>query len=35
MANEDCNMHGANENFKISLIKKGLKFSKMFFSHHA
>lgn len=33
MANEDCKMHGVNENFKIELIKKGLKFSQMFFSH--
>lgn len=32
LANEDCNMHGANENFDIKLIEKGLKFSKKFFS---
>lgn len=32
MANEDCNMHGANENFDIGLAKKGLEFSMRFFS---
>lgn len=32
LANDDCNMHGANENFKIDLIQKGLTFSKLFFS---
>ena len=31
LGNEDCNMHGSNENFKISLINKGLDFSKNFF----
>ena len=30
--NEDCNMHGANENFRLDLIKKGLAFSHHFFS---
>jgi acetylornithine deacetylase/succinyl-diaminopimelate desuccinylase-like protein len=28
LANEDCNMHGADENFDIELIKKGLQFSQ-------
>lgn len=32
LGNEDCNMHGINENFKIDLVKKGLKFSQLFFS---
>lgn len=32
LGNEDCNMHGINENFKIDLVKKGLKFSQHFFS---
>jgi acetylornithine deacetylase/succinyl-diaminopimelate desuccinylase-like protein len=32
LCNSDCNMHGANENFKINLIEKGLEFSKQFFS---
>lgn len=32
LCNEDCNMHGANENFKVDLIEKGLKFSERFFS---
>ncbi|MEA3357044.1 MAG: M20/M25/M40 family metallo-hydrolase [Patescibacteria group bacterium] len=31
LANEDCNMHGVDENFRIDLIKKGLRFSKVFF----
>lgn len=31
MGNDDCNMHGVNENFKIDLIQKGLRFSEMFF----
>lgn len=30
LCNEDCNMHGANENFDINLIKKGLEFSNLF-----
>ncbi len=30
MANEDCNMHGVNENFDIALIKKALEFSREF-----
>jgi len=32
LANQDCNMHGVHENFKISLIKKGLEFSRRFLS---
>ena len=32
LGNEDCNMHGANENFRIDLIKKGLEFSYKWFS---
>lgn len=32
LANEDCNMHGANENFRKSFLEKGLAFSKKFFS---
>ncbi len=31
LCNEDCNMHGVNENFKIDLVKKALEFSKLFF----
>jgi acetylornithine deacetylase/succinyl-diaminopimelate desuccinylase-like protein len=31
LSNADCNMHGANENFEISLIQKGLDFSMKFF----
>lgn len=31
-ANEDCNMHGVNENFKLDLAEKALKFSKALFS---
>ena len=34
LANSDCNMHGANENFRIDLIEKGLRFSQLFFSGH-
>jgi acetylornithine deacetylase/succinyl-diaminopimelate desuccinylase-like protein len=30
LGNEDCNMHGANENFNIDLILKGLSFSDSF-----
>lgn len=33
LANEDCNMHGANENFKKETLEKGLKFSEIFFSN--
>jgi len=32
-ANEDCNMHGVNENFRFNLIKKALNFSESFFSN--
>lgn len=32
LANEDCNMHGANENFKTDLVQKGLEFSKRFWN---
>lgn len=32
LGNDDCNMHGVNENFKIELIEKGLDFSRKFFS---
>ena len=28
MANEDCNMHGADENFEVDLAKKGLQFAE-------
>ena len=31
LANDDCNMHGVNENYHIDLIKKGLKFSVEWF----
>lgn len=30
--NEDCNMHGTNENFVVSNVEKGIEFSKKFFS---
>jgi len=32
LANEDCAMHGANENFDLGFVHKGMKFSKSFFS---
>lgn len=32
LGNEDCNMHGTDENFRIDLLEKGLRFSEMFFS---
>jgi len=32
LGNDDCNMHGVNENYNVDLIHKGLIFSKMFFS---
>jgi acetylornithine deacetylase/succinyl-diaminopimelate desuccinylase-like protein len=32
LGNDDCNMHGPNENFKIDLIIKGLEFSNALFS---
>ncbi len=31
LANDDCNMHGVNENYDVGLIEKGLEFSKEFF----
>lgn len=31
LANEDCNMHGVNENFQIKYIKKGLEVSEKIF----
>jgi len=31
LGNEDCNMHGVNENFEIDLIKKGLNLSNKVF----
>ncbi|NCP47205.1 hypothetical protein AUJ42_01455 [Candidatus Collierbacteria bacterium CG1_02_44_10] len=30
LCNEDCNMHGANENFDVDLVMKALEFSKEF-----
>lgn len=30
LVNEDCNMHGANENFNVKLAKKALEFSRAF-----
>ncbi|GBD34050.1 putative succinyl-diaminopimelate desuccinylase [bacterium HR34] len=30
LANEDCNMHGVNENFNIDFIRKGIDFSLKF-----
>ncbi|OGI71777.1 hypothetical protein A3J61_00090 [Candidatus Nomurabacteria bacterium RIFCSPHIGHO2_02_FULL_38_15] len=32
LGNDDCNMHGIDENFSVDLIKKGLDFSTQFFS---
>jgi len=32
LANDDCNMHGADENFQTDYIKRGLDFSKHLFS---
>jgi acetylornithine deacetylase/succinyl-diaminopimelate desuccinylase-like protein len=31
LGNDDCNMHGPNENFKIDLINKGISFSQKLF----
>jgi acetylornithine deacetylase/succinyl-diaminopimelate desuccinylase-like protein len=31
-ANEDCHMHGANENFDLAYLEKALRFSKTFLS---
>lgn len=33
LANEDCHMHGVDENFRLSCVEKGLEFSKLFFSN--
>lgn len=30
LGNEDCNMHGVNENFEIETLRKGLMFSRAF-----
>ena len=32
LGNDDCNMHGLDENFRVDLVKKGLEFSRLFFS---
>jgi acetylornithine deacetylase/succinyl-diaminopimelate desuccinylase-like protein len=32
LGNDDCNMHGVDENFRVDLIEKGLAFSKLFFA---
>ena len=32
LGNEDCNMHAVDENFDISILDKGLRFSERFFS---
>lgn len=32
LANEDCNMHGVHENFDVTLVEKGLAFSKALLS---
>ena len=32
LVNEDCNMHGANENFDLKFVHKALEFSREFFS---
>ncbi|MDQ6985007.1 MAG: M20/M25/M40 family metallo-hydrolase [Candidatus Dojkabacteria bacterium] len=32
LGNADCNMHGTNENYNIDILKKGLEFSRLFFS---
>jgi acetylornithine deacetylase/succinyl-diaminopimelate desuccinylase-like protein len=31
-ANEDCNMHGANENFDLAYLEKAISFSQRFLS---
>lgn len=31
LANEDCNMHGANENYDMEILNKSLEFSRRFF----
>lgn len=35
LANDDCNMHGVNENFDVGLVEKGLAFSHAFFGGKA
>lgn len=32
LGNDDCNMHGADENFRVDLAKKALAFSQLWFS---
>jgi acetylornithine deacetylase/succinyl-diaminopimelate desuccinylase-like protein len=32
LGNEDCNMHGVDENYTLDLAEKGLQFSEFFFS---
>jgi acetylornithine deacetylase/succinyl-diaminopimelate desuccinylase-like protein len=32
LGNDDCNMHGVDENFKVDLIEKGLSFANSFWS---
>jgi acetylornithine deacetylase/succinyl-diaminopimelate desuccinylase-like protein len=32
LGNDDCNMHGVNENFDAVLVEKALRFSKLFFN---
>jgi len=32
LGNDDCNMHGPNENYSIKTIEKGLQFSREFFT---
>jgi hypothetical protein len=32
MGNEDCNMHGVDENFRVDLVQKGLDFANTFWS---
>lgn len=35
LGNEDCNMHGADENYDIDLLMKALRFSELFFTGKA
>ncbi|MEI8092527.1 MAG: hypothetical protein WCG98_10680 [bacterium] len=32
LSNEDCNIHGVNENMDIALIERGFEFSRNFFT---
>jgi acetylornithine deacetylase/succinyl-diaminopimelate desuccinylase-like protein len=32
LGNDDCNMHGVDENFKVNLVEKGLEFAETFWS---